>query len=345
MTERLCHWPKDDSSIPARGFPSEAYAHLYQGWGEGDIGGIVYLTSTHTMLPFVLLLPSQLQELDLLFRDHFWLHTETMKLKTSKKPQLQLSRRVSDFVCDHDGPHSLLIAHYTGHAVFRDLENYLQLTATMDPSQRTAGNHAAVANWNKVEETLRSDEVESDVLTIFDIIYAANFTQRRLPAPDPAPNPRAASVTVKKDQPKLFELIAKPIDEASIPGGSLPLTRALTEALIDLLKKYGDIPISTFRLVQQINLNKQRHDSSALLWSRLGLVSKHKFIRPMNSRQARIYEMSGPRGKGVLTLGFELRDPSLKREQIEYLIRSLSNALRGKTILGLCKINWRNMSS
>jgi 2,4-dienoyl-CoA reductase-like NADH-dependent reductase (Old Yellow Enzyme family) len=41
MTERLCHWPKDDSDITARGFPSEAYEHLYQRWGEGDIGVIV----------------------------------------------------------------------------------------------------------------------------------------------------------------------------------------------------------------------------------------------------------------------------------------------------------------
>jgi 2,4-dienoyl-CoA reductase-like NADH-dependent reductase (Old Yellow Enzyme family) len=42
MTERLCHWPRtDNADITARGFPSEAYTHLYQRWGEGDIGVIV----------------------------------------------------------------------------------------------------------------------------------------------------------------------------------------------------------------------------------------------------------------------------------------------------------------
>jgi 2,4-dienoyl-CoA reductase-like NADH-dependent reductase (Old Yellow Enzyme family) len=42
MTERLCHWPTTDNpDITARGFPSEAYTHLYQRWGEGSIGVIV----------------------------------------------------------------------------------------------------------------------------------------------------------------------------------------------------------------------------------------------------------------------------------------------------------------
>jgi 2,4-dienoyl-CoA reductase-like NADH-dependent reductase (Old Yellow Enzyme family) len=42
MTERLCHWPTTDNpDITARGFPSDAYTHLYQRWGEGSIGVIV----------------------------------------------------------------------------------------------------------------------------------------------------------------------------------------------------------------------------------------------------------------------------------------------------------------
>ncbi|TKA29800.1 hypothetical protein B0A50_03164 [Salinomyces thailandicus] len=41
MTERLCHWNRDDEPISARGFPSEAYTRLYQRWGEGEIGIIV----------------------------------------------------------------------------------------------------------------------------------------------------------------------------------------------------------------------------------------------------------------------------------------------------------------
>ena len=41
MTERLCYWPKDDSAISERGVPTEAYTHLYRGWGEGQTGMIV----------------------------------------------------------------------------------------------------------------------------------------------------------------------------------------------------------------------------------------------------------------------------------------------------------------
>jgi hypothetical protein len=41
MTERLCHWNKDDEGISARGFPSEEYKRLYERWGEGEIGVIV----------------------------------------------------------------------------------------------------------------------------------------------------------------------------------------------------------------------------------------------------------------------------------------------------------------
>ena len=41
MTERLCHWNKDNEPINARGFPSEEYTRLYERRGEGKIGIIV----------------------------------------------------------------------------------------------------------------------------------------------------------------------------------------------------------------------------------------------------------------------------------------------------------------
>ena len=41
MTERLCHWNKDDEPINKRGFPSDEYINLYKQWGQGDIGIIV----------------------------------------------------------------------------------------------------------------------------------------------------------------------------------------------------------------------------------------------------------------------------------------------------------------
>ena len=41
MTERLCHWNKDNEPISNRGFPSEEYTRLYERWGEGEIGIII----------------------------------------------------------------------------------------------------------------------------------------------------------------------------------------------------------------------------------------------------------------------------------------------------------------
>lgn len=41
MTERLCHWNAEGEDISARGVPSKELIHLYQRWGEGEIGIIV----------------------------------------------------------------------------------------------------------------------------------------------------------------------------------------------------------------------------------------------------------------------------------------------------------------
>lgn len=215
----------------------------------------------------------------------------------------------------------------------------------MHPEVRVAGNHAAVANWNKAEEMLRSDEVESDVLTILDTSNAANLTQRRLTAPDPVLDHRPAPSLVKDDQPKLFELITNAMDETPTSSEPFSLTKALTEALINHLAEDTDRPISTFRLIQRINLDPRRRDNPAHLWSRMSSISQHIFLRPIISDPARRYEMSGTRARGILSLDFELRDPSLNQEQIEILTKSLTKAFRGKPMLGVRKIKWRNMSS
>lgn len=49
MTERLCHWNSENEPISHRGFPSKEYTHLYQRWGEGEIGMIV---SGNTMVRY-----------------------------------------------------------------------------------------------------------------------------------------------------------------------------------------------------------------------------------------------------------------------------------------------------
>jgi hypothetical protein len=95
------------------------------------------------------------------------------------KPQLQLKSRVSKFIEDHDGPKNLLIVYYTGHGVYKDAENYLQLAACTNPVNGKGFHKDAHANWDKVEEILRSDDNDGDVLTILDTCYSSR-RQRRL---------------------------------------------------------------------------------------------------------------------------------------------------------------------
>lgn len=59
-----------------------------------------------------------MEELDKVFREDFDFNSKMVTLdNTSKRPQLQLSKALMDFVYEYDGPHltNLLIVYYTGH--------------------------------------------------------------------------------------------------------------------------------------------------------------------------------------------------------------------------------------
>jgi hypothetical protein len=279
----------------------------------------------------------QLQEVNDLFRDRFRFRTEIVELNIASKPQLQLNQRMSSFIAENDGPNNLLIVYYTGHGVYRDLEHYLQLTACSDPVLSKGFLTDAHANWNKVEEILRSDDIDADVLTILDTCYTANVTQGRSIASHPA------SGIAKSDQPRCFEIMtACSIDEITAAPGPSSFTRALIDNLTSLLQEYGNKPISTFQLNQQICMDPRRHETPSHIWNVLS-NDRHILLKPMKSAQVQRYEMFRARVGGRLTLSFDLRDEFLNREQIEYLARSLGKAFRDKKIMGVRKLNWLGM--
>jgi hypothetical protein len=231
-------------------------------------------------------------------------------------------------VRDHDGPRNLLIIYYTGHGVFREDKKYLELTASTNPEMCKGFAGDAVANWNKVEEKLRDEEVDGDVLTILDTCYASNLVKKS-----------------GKQQAKKFELVAAcPIDGTTASPGEFSFTRALIDGLKELLDEHRD-PVSTFRLVQRINLSKHRTDTPAQLWARDQHTDHHIFLAPLKPYKPDIAQPSGFRYTpgGYLTLRLGLRDACLNKEQIEYMTKTLSNALFNKQLVGLRQVEWLEM--
>jgi hypothetical protein len=269
-------------------------------------------------------------ELEALFRDRFHYQTKTVELNVRKKPQHQLNSHVSDFVRDYDGPHSLLIVYYTGHGVYHDDKKFLELTASRNPAACKGFGRDAKANWNKVEDKLRDEEVEGDVLTILDTCYASNLVKKS-----------------GKQQTKRFELVAaSPINTTTERPGEFSFTRALIDGLKELLDTHKE-PISTFRLVQSVNLSKNRTENPAHVWARDLHSDQHIFLAPLKPHKPDLAQPSSFRSApgGYLTLRFGLRDATLNKEQIEYMTKTLSNALFNKALIGLRKVEWLDMKA
>jgi hypothetical protein len=251
-----------------------------------------------------------------------------VELNVRKKPQHQLNSHISDFIRDHDGPHNLLIIYYTGHGVFKEDKKYLELTACVNPAISKGFSRDATANWNKVEEKLKDDEVEGDVLTILDTCYASNVAKKS-----------------GKPETKKFELLsACPIDQTTAAPGKYSFTRALIDGLKELLAEHQD-PVSTWRILQRININERRNDTPAQLWSRSPTTEHHIFLAPLKPHKPDLTQPSTFRVTpgGYLTLRFGLRDPNLNKEQIEYMTKTLSNALFNKALIGLRQVEWMEM--
>ncbi|KAG9191752.1 hypothetical protein G6011_10486 [Alternaria panax] len=268
------------------------------------------------------------EELEALFRTRFHYDTKTVELNVRGKPQHQLDKHVSQFICDHDGTQSLLIIYYTGHGVFQPLKKTLELTGTQDPSQDRGLGNVARATWNKAEEKLRHEDVEADVLTILDTCYSSNL------------------VKSSRQEEKKFELLsACSIDETTAAPGPNSYTRAFIDAATQLLDDDPKRPISTFSLTQRINQDPRRMDTPSHLWGRSRNPQpnqEHIFLTPLRCDETDALHEYRPRAKGYLTLRFGLRDASLDQVQIDYMARLLTKALN-KERIGLRRIDCLNM--
>jgi hypothetical protein len=266
----------------------------------------------------------QAEELEAVFRDRFNFQTKTVELNLSSKPQHQMNRYLSEFVEEHDGPNNLLIIYYTGHGVFREDRGHLDLTASLAPTTERGFNKVAQCNWNKAEDILRSEDVECDILTILDTCYASNLAKSG------------------KEENRVMELLSACAIDQTTAAGQNSFTRALVDALRELLDDSGGRPISTFQLNQRILLDKRRHDTPSQLWYRLQHSDRHILLAPLKLQDN--LEPQSPTlpqlPRGYLTLRFALRDESLNKEQIEYLTSNLAKAFNKKAMVGLRRVDW-----
>jgi hypothetical protein len=221
-----------------------------------------------------------------------------------------------------------MIVYYTGHGIYREDKKFLELTASENPSIQRGLRKQARANWSRAEEYLHSDDIEGDVLTILDTCYSSNLQK------------------TGKEDTRTFELLsACTIDNTTAAPGPNSFTRALIDALKELLKELVEDnkegSFTTFHLNQRINQNPARHDTQSQLWFRLKHHDRHIRLAPLKRPREAVNRISLPKPpRGYLTLRFALRDDTLNREQIDYLANILSKAFKNKKSLVLRKIDW-----
>ncbi|KAF2752009.1 hypothetical protein M011DRAFT_394090 [Sporormia fimetaria CBS 119925] len=268
------------------------------------------------------------EELRDIFRDQFHYACNIVELDVMTKPQHQMNKHISDFVNAHDGPNSLLIVYYTGHGVYNENLHCLEMTASIDPFSKFGFKFAARANWNKAEEQLRVDDVEGDVLTILDTCYASNLQKSG------------------KESSRTFELLSACVMDATTAGpGKRSFTRALIDALNELLQEHRGRPFTTFHLNQRILENPIRHSEPSQLWYRLKHHERHISLAPLKPKSGpSIHNALRKLPRGYLTLQFALDYASLNEEQIELLSHKLATALKNSR-LGLRNIDWLGMKA
>ena len=151
-----------------------------------------------------------------------------------------------------------MIVYYTGHGVSRENHKGLELTASLNPSQKRGFKNEARADWSRAEKHLASDDVEGDVLTILDTCYSSN--------------PQKSG----KEDTRIFEMLsACGFDTTTAAPGKYSFTRALIDALKAIILEYPERSFTTFYLNHRINLNPNRRDTLSQLWCRFKIGRAH----------------------------------------------------------------------
>ncbi|KAF2106421.1 hypothetical protein BDV96DRAFT_507959 [Lophiotrema nucula] len=268
---------------------------------------------------------AEVEELEAVFSSQFHYYVRTVELDVSHKPQLRINTFLSEFIEENDGPNNLMIVYYTGHGVYMEHDQYLQLMGSTNLLSKRGFSPDAKLNWNEAEKALSADYIEGDVLTIMDTCYSSNLAKSG------------------KEDTRTFELLsACAFDTTTAAPGPYSFTRALIDAMKELLVDSPSKSFSTFHLNQRILLDPRRRDTPSQLWFRKKHHERHIRLAVMEPerRRERTPSLLFNPPKGYLTLRFALRDDTLNREQVEYLTKNLSKAFHNKALVGLKRIDW-----
>jgi hypothetical protein len=272
-------------------------------------------------------------ELESLFRDRFNFTTTIVELDLKTRPQHQLNLCIADFAMAYDGPSSLLVVCYVGHAVWKDLENYLELRPSLHSAE---GPHV---RWDKAESMLRDDDLEADTLVILDVCYWNDTTSSQNTSSSRTTN---SQMTRTSSSPRKFELLSssRPEDR-TVSSEVKSFIKVLIDNLEVLADEYGGSPFSTFTLNQRMCIDSRMHDSPSHLWS-LSSSDQHIFLAPVNNQTKDDNKRITRRPASRLALSLDLRDQSLNQVQIEYLVKQLAKAFNNK-LLGVRGINFHGI--
>lgn len=299
----------------------------------------------------------QVKILSELLCEDFRFQVEHTLLNNEKPPQQQLNAAISNFVLEHDGPDNLLVVYYAGHGLFNEKAMQLVLAglvyissmyclfltnrmsrsngwATSSATSVTNASRSYIANatWNTAEKALM-DDVQGDVLAIFDCCYASDL-QRSLGFGN-----------------KAFEMLAASNRNTTTPGpGPLSFTRSLTESLRELLSERKGNPFTTYDLLTKIAPKRPVGLEPALHNRRFSIdvahESRHISIAPLKSQvttQPKDFFRHYPNASN-LTLTFELGHRSLEDKQLERLGSNLPSVFKTAKI-PLRRVHWRGIEA
>jgi hypothetical protein len=246
--------------------------------------------------------------------------------------------KLIDLIQETDGPQNLLIIYYVGLSVYNDLYGSLDLVPATRPDVAKSSLRDIRFNWGKTESLLDAEDIESDVLIIFDAPYYSHLAQKRESSLQSGP-----LENTRKNSKQLSVLAACTIDEKVQAPGDFSFTRTLIDVLLRLLKEHGTRPISTSRLHLEISKDERRRFSKP----RIRYLSNNQpiFLKPMPLGGGRVSSYSVLPARGRLNLSLELRDRSLDKEQVDFLAKRLAETLRNQSLLGVRKIEWRGFEA
>ncbi|KAL9094997.1 MAG: hypothetical protein Q9165_002599 [Trypethelium subeluteriae] len=288
---------------------------------------------------------NQVDELRNVFEEQFHFTTELLKLDDKSKAQHQLKSALSAFLGRYDNPNNLVIVFYTGHGVFDERKEHLELAASRE---YFSGNNLARASWNTAEDAL-IEEVECDVLSILDCCFASDIQRNEKKERHEEGLHTYFERHMRRDKPDLptYELLT-----AAGPGhvtSARPessFTGKLIRALSHLAQK--EKPFSTHDLNQRVIGDSDEEPNSCLFTRdrRSHTNTRHIQLRRLDRNPRRQNSFNENPIRSYLTLKFALRTESLTKTQADDLAKRLTNACKGEdAIVKVRRIDWISLRS